>query len=81
MGPSTCCLCAWHGVYQAEKKKIIKKMHRTLSFHVASNSGFTLHFRYQHKKKYGEGEGGICKIDRVAAFVSNAALTSYYGSN
>ena len=56
-------------------------MHRTLSFHVASNSGFTLHFRYQHKKKYGEGEGGICKIDRVAAFVSNAALTSYYGSN
>lgn len=49
------------------------------------NSGFTFHSRYQHqkkkKKKNGKGEGGICKIDRVAAFVSNAALTSYYGSN
>ena len=61
MGPSTCCLCAWHGVYQAEKIKN-KKMHRTLSFHVASNSGFTLHSRYQHKKNTGRGKGGYVRL-------------------
>ena len=61
VGPSTWCLCAWHGVYQAEKRNN-KKMHRTLSFHVASNSGFTLHSRYQHKKNTGRGMGGYVRL-------------------
>ena len=61
MGPSTCCLCAWHGVYQAEKRNN-KKKDRTLSFHVASNSGFTLHCRYQHKKNTGRGMGGYVRL-------------------
>ena len=81
MGPSTCCLCAWHGVYQAAKKNKIKKCIEPYLFMSRLNSGFTFHSRYQHKKKRREGGGGICKIDRVAAFVSNAALTSHYGSN
>ena len=58
MGPSTCCLCAWHGVYQAaEKKKCIEPY----LFMSRLNSGFTFHSRYQHqkkKKKNGKGEGG-----------------------
>ena len=79
MGPSTCCLCAWHGVYQAEKK-IIKKRIEPYLF-MSRLTLVLLSILVTNIKKYGEGEGGICKIDRVAAFVSNAALTSYYGSH
>lgn len=77
MGPSTCCLCAWHGVYQAEKKKKCIEPYLFMS----RLTLVLLSILVTNIKKYGEREGGICKIDRVAAFVSNAALTSYYGSN
>ena len=79
MGPSTCCLCAWHGVYQAEKKKKKKCIEPYLF--MSRLTLVLLSILVTNIKKYGEREGGICKIDRVAAFVSNAALTSYYGSN
>ena len=77
MGPSTCCLCARHGVYQAEKKKKCIEPYLFMS----RLTLVLLSILVTNIKKYGEREGGICKIDRVAAFVSNAALTSYYGSN
>ena len=79
MGPSTCCLCAWHGVYQAEKK-IIKKRIEPYLF-MSRLTLVLLSILVTNIKKIRAGGRGICKIDRVAAFVSNAALTSYYGSN
>lgn len=80
MGPSTCCLCAWHGVYQAEKKIKIKKCIEPYLF-MSRLTLVLLSILVTNLKRRGGGRGGVCKIDRVAAFVSNAALTSYYGSN
>ena len=62
------------------KKEIIKKCIEPYLF-MSRLTLVLLSILVTNIKKYGEGDGGICKIDRVAAFVSNAALTSYYGSN
>ena len=61
MGPSTCCLCAWHGVYQAEKK-IIKKCIEPYLFMSRLTLVLLSILVTNIKKNTGRGKGGYVRL-------------------
>ena len=61
MGPSTCCLCAWHGVYQAEKK-IIKKRIEPYLFMSRLTLVLLSILVTNIKKNTGRGKGGYVRL-------------------